>query len=142
MDRKSTCHPCSTAVDWVGSMDPKVLMLIGVTCVVTAGTQVHVLAAPSTFRAGRPLLKFTGGRAHREPGMTGTPETDTVPTEPSDTGRQSVQAGCETSRAPCSRKHIGSEPESSTRVRHGRVSYHGPHPGACVCVQVCVFVCS
>ena len=55
---------CSTAVDWVGSMDPKVLMLIGVTCVVTAGTQVHVLAAPSTFRAGIALfLKFTGGRA-------------------------------------------------------------------------------
>lgn len=64
MDRKLTAILCSTAVDWVGSMDPKVLMLIGVTCVVTAGTQVHVLAAPSTFRAGIALfLKFTGGRA-------------------------------------------------------------------------------
>lgn len=56
---------CSTTVDWVGSMDPKVLTLMeGVTCVVTAGTQVHVLAAPSTFRAQIALfLKFTGGRA-------------------------------------------------------------------------------
>lgn len=49
---------------WGRWIDPKVLMLTGVTCVVTAGTQVHVLAALSTLRARITLfLKFTRGRA-------------------------------------------------------------------------------